>query len=156
MGRFGGIKDAKVSLGGVYFLPGNYLVRVDSVKTGSTRKNDNFFVVETTILESDNPERKKGSSVSWMTLESFDSYLGHIKHFVSVAQQCEEDEVDEAGVEMVVSDENPCRDIVLVVKANNVPTRAGGVFTKVQFAWPTAADFARVGYTADGVLKKTA
>jgi hypothetical protein len=156
MGRFGGIKDAKMSLGGVYFLPGNYLVRVDAVKTGETRKKDEFFVVECTVLFSDNPERKKGSSVSWMTLNSFDSYLGHIKHFISVAQELEPDEVDEAGVEMVVSDDNPCMGIILRVQAVNVLTRAKTDFTKVTFRWPEPEDFVSIGYNADGTPKKAA
>jgi len=154
MGKYAGVGGAKFNEGGVFFEPGNYLVRVDAVKEGQTRKKQGFFVVETTILESDNPERKRGSGCSWMSLEEWDNHLGNVNHFVSVAQQCEPEEVDEEGVEMVISDENPCAGVVLKVKATNVPTRAGGTFTKVKFMWPEAEDFERIGYSADGTPKK--
>lgn len=157
MGRFGGVGDAKYNEGGVYFQPGRYLVRVDVVKTGESRKKVEFFVVECTILYSENPELKKGGSVSWMVMSDWDTYLGNIKHFVSVAQEVEMDEVDEEGVEMCVSDENPLAGTFLVAVAANVKTKKDADFTKVKWMQPEAEDFAAAGLDKTGKpLKKPA
>jgi hypothetical protein len=133
MGMFAGIKESKTQEGGVYFLPGLYVVRIDKVKVGETRKEEQFFVVETTILESDNPERRPGSSCSWMTLDRFDGFLGSVKSFVAVATDSDPDEVDEAGVEMLVSNANPLMGTILRVEALNIKTRSQRDFTKVTF-----------------------
>lgn len=131
MGRFAGIKQAQYNEGGIYFLPGLYLVHVDRVKTGTTRKGIDFFVVESTIVESDNGERKPGSACAWMVTLDKDAALGNIKHFCSIATGCKLEEVDEAGVEMIVSDENPLRGTFLRVQAVTILTKEKKEFTKV-------------------------
>lgn len=131
MGLFTGIKDAKYSEGGIYFLPGNYLVRVDKAKVGKTRKDVPFFVTETTILESDNPERKRGSSCSWMCMGDKDAFLGNVKNFCAIATEIDDADVDEAGVELIVSEDNPLGGTILRVQATNIKTREGKDFTKV-------------------------
>lgn len=131
MGMFKGVEGAKFNEGGVWFMDGTYLVKVDVVKTGETRKNVGFFVVEHTILWSDNSQRKKGTSVSWMATQDKDAFLGNVKHFCSVASDTPMDEVTEEGIEMIVSEENPMSGVVLFVTATTVKTREGNDFTKV-------------------------
>jgi len=150
MGRFSGIKDAKWNPGGVYFEPGQFLVRVDTVKVIESRKKEEMFIVENTLLDSDHPKLKRGSSVSWVVLSSWDTYLGSIKHFVSVAQEIEMDDVDESGIEMVVSEDNPCSGTILKVEAKNVRKKDGGDFTKCVWSWPEPEDFAKIGLKPDG------
>lgn len=133
MGLFSGIKDAKVSRGGVYLEPGVYTARVEACKSGVTRKGAGFFVVEMTVLESNNPKFTKGSSVSWMVVLDKEPSLGNIKHFAAIATNTPEDEIDEAGIELIVSAENPLRGTILEISATNIKTKAGGDFTKVVF-----------------------
>lgn len=140
MGRFNGISSAKFNEGGIYFLKGNYLIRVDKVKVGTTRMGIEFFVVECTILESDNPERKPKSSVSWLCMSDKDLYLANINHFCSIACDIPSEEVDEAGVELVVSEENPLAGTILRVQATDIKTRAGKDFTKVVWKQPTVQE----------------
>jgi len=133
MGIFKGVEEATYNEGGIYFLDGTYLVKVDTVKVIETRKKDDAFIVEHTILWSDNSQRKKGTSVTWMTMKKFDSFLGNVKHFCSVASDTPIDEVTEEGIEMIVSDENPLSGTVLFVQATTVKTREGNDFTKVVY-----------------------
>lgn len=153
MGRFSGVKDASWNPGGVYFEPGIFLVRVDAVKCIESRKKEEMTIVETTILESDNPKLKRGSSCAWINMASWDTYLGNLKHFASIAGETEMDDVDEAGLELMVSEENPYGGIILCVKAMNVKKKNGEDFTKCVWSWPEKEDFERIGYNPDGTKK---
>lgn len=132
-GLFSGIEQARTSEGGVYLTPGNYTLEIQAVKTGRTRQNRNFFVVEFNIIESDVPDRKAGMNASWMTMLDFDAALGNIKKFVAVAAGVEIADVDEPGVEAVVSESNPLKGTKIRCQAVNVKTQRGGDFTKVTF-----------------------
>lgn len=156
MGRFSGVDKASWNPGGVYFEPGQFLVRIDAVKCIESRKKEEMTIVETTILESDCAKLKRGTSCAWINMASWDTYLGNLKHFASVAGECEMDEVDEAALEMMVSEDNPYGGTLLCVKAFTVPKKNGDPFTKCVFSWPEPADFERIGYNADGTPKKTA
>lgn len=139
MGRFSGIENAQMSEGGVFFLPGNYLARIDTVKTKTSRKNDLLFIIETTILWSDVPERRRGSSCTQM-YKAGDAFLGNVKHFCSVANDCDPSEVDDAGVELVCGDENPLQGTILRLQAVNIKTKALNDFTKVIWKQVSAED----------------
>ena len=136
MGLFSGIESAKVGAGGVYFLAGLYKVRIVKVTTINSRKKDDLFIVEAKILESDNKDRKVGSSCSWVVNLKQDAALGNIKGFVAAANgidPTDEDtvnkEVTEEAVEYVCSDDNPLKDVELNLECTAIKTRAGGDFT---------------------------
>lgn len=135
MGLFSKITEVRVNNGGVYFLPGTYAVEVLAVKTGKTREGDRpFFVAEFKILESDNPERRVGTSVSWMVMldKYIETGLSNIKGFACALFGMAEDQIDEAGIEAMVSDENPCKGMRVRAEATNIKTRSKGTdFTKV-------------------------
>jgi len=133
MGLFTGIEKANPSEGGVYIVPGNYTVEVQKVKTGKTRANRNFFVVECKVLESDVALRPRGIDVSWMVMLDQDSALGNIKQFCATATGSEMEDIDEAGVEAVVGDDNPLKGTKLQIQATNIVTKAGRDFTKVRW-----------------------
>lgn len=135
MGLFGKIKDAKSNGGGIYFLPGTYALECRANKTGKTREGREFFVCEFTILESSNPERPVGTSVSMMVMldKYLETALGNIKGYIAALYDVPEDEVDEAGVEELVSAANPGAGIKVRAVASNTKTKKGGDFTKVQF-----------------------
>ncbi len=137
MGLFGGIKEAKFNSGGVYFEPGSYRVKVAKISSGNTREGSRpFFVAEFTILESSNPKRPAGTSVSWMVmLDKFkETALGNIKGFVSALYGIAQDDVDEAGVEALISAENPGQGKEVLAVASMTKTKKGDDFTKVVFS----------------------
>lgn len=134
MGLFKGIESAKTSKGGVYPLPGVYTLEITSAKTGVSRAKRHFFVAEFRVLASTNADRPEGSEMSWMVMLDHDSALGNIKAFLSAATGSAEDEIDEAGVEAVVSAANPLKGCKVRASAVNVKTRAGGDFTKMSWS----------------------
>lgn len=136
MGLFSGIKNAKSNGGGVYFLPGTYVLECVAVKTGQTREgNKPFFVAEFTILESSNPERPVGTSVSYMVMldKYIETALGNVKQCVAALFGVAEADVDEAGVEEAVGPSNPAKGARVKATASNIKTRAQKDFTKVVF-----------------------
>jgi len=136
MGRFSKIKDVKSQGGGIYFLPGKYAVECRANKTGETREGRPFFVAEFTILESSNPERPVGTSVSFMVMldKYIETALGNIKGYVAALFDIPEAEVDEAGVEQLVAAENPGAGLKVRAVASNTKTKKGDPFTKVEWA----------------------
>ena len=148
MGNFSGVGNARSSKGGVYFLPGNYLTRIEKVSQGTSRNNIDFLVVEAEILESDNPERKPGTVCSWLLMADKDAFLGNVNHFASAAFGIDESEVDEAGCEMMCGEENPVRGTLLRVQATNIKTRAGKDFTKLVWRASTPVDEKKYGKAA--------
>lgn len=154
--KYDGIQNARYNEGGVYFLPGTYLVRVDKVKEGVTRQKKDFFVIETTTIESSNPERPVGGQQSQMIMMEWDNALGTIKNFASIAGDGDtsvpESEIDAASIELIVSEENPLKGTVLRVTATNVETKKGGTFTKVlwkAYEGDKKAALAKVGVAVD-------
>lgn len=133
MGRFSQIGSAKSSQGGIYFLPGKYALECRANKTGKTREGREFFVAEFTILESTNAERPVGTSVSFMVMmdKNLETALGNIKGYIASLFGIPEAEVDEAGVESLITAENPGQGMKVRAVASNIKTRANKDFTKV-------------------------
>jgi len=128
---FAGIEGARTSEGGVYFKPGAYEARVIAVKALKDRKGIGTFVVETELLESSNELLPKGTMCSWVVKLDKEPALGNIKAFIAAAMACAAKDVTAAAVEMVISEGNPLRDVVLKVSAQDIKTKAGNPFTKV-------------------------
>jgi hypothetical protein len=133
MGLFAGIKDAQISQGGVYLKPGVYKARIEQCLSKNTRANVGCFIVELDILESNNPELPPGTRCSWVVTLDKEPALGNIKHFVAVATETDEEEIDEAGVELIVSADNPLKDTIVTISAVNITTKKGTPFTKVTY-----------------------
>jgi hypothetical protein len=133
MGIFSGVREAKVTEGGRYIEPGNYIVEIQRCKEGETRKKVEFFVAECRILESDNSNMKPGEEASWMVTADKDATVGNLKHFAMATTGCTEDEVDEAGLKEIVSERNPLAGLKMRVYAYNKPTQAGKPFTRVKW-----------------------
>lgn len=141
-GLFRGLGDAKISRGGLYFLPGNYVVEIQKVTTTrSQRDRKDYFIIEAKVLESDNPERKPGMVPSQAI--DIGNIMGfpNIKGFLAAANGI--DPADEAAVEEALggdkaeetaeyaaSDENPLAGMVLGLECFNIKTREGNDFTK--------------------------
>lgn len=137
MGLFSKITEAKSNSGGVYFVPGTFLLECKAVKTGSTREgNKPFFVAEFVILESSSPERPVGTTMSYMVMmdKYIETALGNIKGCAAALFNIPESDVDEAGIEALIGPSNPGAGMKVQASATNIKTRAGKDFTKVNFS----------------------
>jgi len=147
MGLFDNIKGQRGTRGDSYFVPGVYEVEINRVKTGKTRKGDDYYVVETNILHSNNSDLPEGASASWMVLFRHESALGNIADFCraaaySLAKQNGADpgvktyqdiEIDSNSAEQSAGEDNPFAGVRLKAEAYNIKTRAGGDFTKLSW-----------------------
>jgi hypothetical protein len=136
MGLFDGIGDAQVGQGGVYFLPGSYLVEVVRCFTLKSRKREDLFIAECYIHESDNPDRKPGSKASWVVNFKQDAALGNIKGFIAAClgvspsnTKAVDETVDIEACELAVDGENPLAGTMLRLWAVNKITKSGNDFT---------------------------
>ena len=137
MGLFTEISKAKSSSGGVYFEPGTYLLECKACKTGQTREGSKpFFVAEFIILESSRSDRPVGTTMSFMVMldKYLETALGNVKGCAAALFDIPEADVDEAGVEMLVSAENPAAGNKVRASASTITTRQGKPFTKVIFS----------------------
>lgn len=152
MGLFSSVEQADVTGGGVYFLPGEYVVEIDKVKTvRSQRNNKDYWIVETTILESDNEERPADSHASQVV--DISNIMGpvNIKAFVAAASGIDPQDPEvneklvatweelteqELSIEQICElicdeDENPLQGLKLHLECRNIKTRStGNDFTK--------------------------
>lgn len=140
MGIFDKITEAQSTTQGVYFLPGNYLVRIKKCKAITTREQGGAFVVEFEILESTNPKRPVGSSCDYMQcVEKHQPALGNVKAFVAAASYLRPDDpsINQQGhpncitpqvMDFVCSDANPLAGRVLPMEC--VPTMTRGTASK--------------------------
>lgn len=120
----------------MYFLPGQYKVKLLAVKMIVSRKKDDLFIVECEILESNNPDRPVGSKASQVINLKQDAAMGNIKGFLAAANGIHpgdtarvDAEIDEDVSEYAVSSDNPLAGTILNLSCVNVKTRAGGDFT---------------------------
>lgn len=130
---YGGISEAKFSEGGTYILPGVYRFKVLACKHINMRTGKQAFVVELEILDSTNEARLPGTTCSWMVTLDKEPALGNIKQFIATAVPCDESQVNEEAVLLIVSEKNPLKGKVLRVSATEITTKAGRPFTKVKW-----------------------
>lgn len=132
MGAFSGIKNAKTTIGGIYFLDGKYRVKVLAVKSDKNRKGITYFVVECLILSSTCAERSVGMKVSWVVTADKDAFLGNVKQFAAECNDVDEESIDEADIDAMTDEkQNPAAGTIMDCTAATVPTKAGGKYTRV-------------------------
>jgi len=87
MSLFGKIRDVDVGKSGQYFKPGIYKVRVKSVKVKDSQVGpaEKYFIVETEVLESNNPDIAVGAEKSQVIKMSNVMALPNVKAFVAAA-----------------------------------------------------------------------
>lgn len=159
MGRFAGLAGVRTNAGGIFFEPGNYVVKLGTVDFKSTRKGD-AFIVETEVVESDCASRGAGSRPSYVVMikrEYFETCMGDIKAFAAAILGIDNadaynDPVTEAdrkntpqgqdpqitannrfweeALEYLVSPSQPSKGTTIRVNCTLRTTKAGKVFTK--------------------------
>jgi hypothetical protein len=87
LGQFDGIKDVDVSKGGQYFKPGSFRVKITGVKMvdSASSPGKSFFVVETLVLKSSNPEILEGAERSQVITMGQTMSLPNVKAFMAAA-----------------------------------------------------------------------
>lgn len=158
MGRYSGMNEAKTSRStGQYFLPGSYKVEIQSVKWIEGQRGKHFTVVESKVLQSDNPDISAGSTRSWVVDMANVMALPNLKTFLAVVSGVDPqaDDVDrkiEAAwreaddmkvhrdVEQIMEDlvikANVLKGDVLSLECVGITTREGKPFTR--YSWSAA------------------
>jgi hypothetical protein len=159
MGLFGKIGEAKFSEGGIYILPGVYLLEIQELKAIKTRTQKDAYVAEFKVLESTNPERLPGSTCSWMVTMDKEPAMGNIKQFLSAVLKVEMDAIDESVAEYSVNEvddpktnrvANPCKGKIVRCSAVNIKTKGKGAdFTKCKYFQDTDATGAAKDHAAN-------
>ncbi|MBW2672101.1 MAG: hypothetical protein JRD89_01630 [Deltaproteobacteria bacterium] len=150
MSLFNGMGSASATGSGVYFNSNhNYLCKVLCLKIIQSRSNDNMFVAEMEVIESDDPERGPGSCPAWVVNFKHDSALGNIKGLLGALNGVNPNEVEALNAlfsevnekgetvdisvdisEYAVSEANPLAGNTVRLRTEGIKTRAGGDFTK--------------------------
>lgn len=116
--------------GGVYPQPGVYpLLYVDVVKMIRSRKQEDVFIAEFDVLESEVPSRLKGTRMSWAVNFRHDASPGNVKAFLAAVMNVPQTEVDGKGCQYACSAENPCHGRLIRLEAVQTKTKANNDFT---------------------------
>tara|TARA_Y100000114_G_C11693074_1_gene294556 strand:- start:113 stop:526 length:414 start_codon:yes stop_codon:yes gene_type:complete len=134
MGLFDGIESVEVTQRSEYLQAGSYVLEIQAIKEGTSRKGEDYFLSEFKIIESSNPELPAGAPVTWMYMKRFDSFLKGVKAFIASAANCRVDEVTSEICAAAISDKQPLVGAKVSAFAKDVPTQSGGTFTKVTFS----------------------
>lgn len=111
-----------------YVIPGDYELEVMSCKNYSSEQTGKtFFIVEFTVLKSNNPERPEGSLMSWHVNYAHKPALKNIKEFIKAASNMEP---PKEAITNVPSQANPLKGAVVKCYASQIKTRANTDFTK--------------------------
>jgi hypothetical protein len=165
MGLFKDIKDAEETRGGRWVLPGNYVLKLERCKEEISRKTKTnatvFFIAEFRIIESDNPLRAPGTTMSWIVkmtnVEFPDTSMGNVKTFMNVGLRSaglghgvDESEIPNlsdmskadaaATAEGIVGESNDLVGTFFSAEAFNKKTRADTDFTVVNWDVPANLD----------------
>lgn len=113
-----------------YFGSGIYTVQVDQLKAIKTRKGEDALVIECDVLEASGSTIPVGSRRSQIIMLSWESGPASIKKAIAAISGCRVDEVDEEGIDLAISDEQPLHGRLARLECNEVETRKGGTFTQ--------------------------
>jgi hypothetical protein len=137
---FDRVEDSEGRTGGIYPQPGIYQVLyVDVIKMIRSRKGEDVFIAEFDILQSDVPERKAGTRMSWAVNFRHDASPGNVKAFLAAVMNVQQTEVDAKGAQYACSEKNPCHGRLVRLEAVMTKTKSGNDFTLCNFR-PLADD----------------
>ena len=154
-GLFRGMKDARPSTDAQYFVPGDYICRVDKCKITKNRKQENIAVFEFTVVHVfDCPTGaiRVGSVCSYVVNEKSDYFCGDIKAFIATMMETSADLVDDVMAEKIFQDEQPLSGFLVHVAAVSRPNQKTGIpYTKTSFRSYVSATDALQVLTPDAV-----
>ena|SRR5579885_1275578 len=128
-GKFSEMRNAKATVGGVYLLPGIFLVEIQRCKSDVTRRGIGNYIVEFRIVESTCADRAVGSTASWYQGLDKEGVFGRIKSFLMAVNGVEEHELSddewEKAAEESVSEANPLAGARVRVQVTEATSKAG-------------------------------
>lgn len=92
--RFGGVGAAKMNRRGVFFDPGEYEIDVKRCEYMTARDKEEFFIVETIIVETNNPAHPVGAERNWMPKMNQDMSEVNLKGFCVACLGLEDADAD--------------------------------------------------------------
>ncbi len=122
-----------------YFEEGNYVVEIDRVFLYEKRlSGGKLFIVETTIIESDNIKIKPGEQRNWVQSLTLPTALSRIKSFIGAAAGlCPRKKINEINSKItpsfcdkVIGPENPLKGRKLALSCINKMSRNGKNYTQ--------------------------
>lgn len=149
------VAEANPTRGGVYPLPGQYVVRIEALREVTSFRQIACFIAEFYIVTSTNKERPAGSSMSWVAAMDKPSAPGNVSAFYQALfpeddlqmgpdLSPEQIAATAQALEATVGPDNPCRGEVLFMEAATITTRAGKPFTKCMFRALSAEERAEI------------
>jgi hypothetical protein len=138
---FSGIGQAEVGQGGIYFLPGQYLVEVIKVIAKQSRKGAMLYIIECEVIESNNAERPPGCKPAQIISMAYDAAFRNIKEFIAACngisptreRERANNAVDEEAATYSVDESNPLGGTRLYLTCTEITTRSGNPFTLHQW-----------------------
>ena len=85
-GMFSQLSQVRTNQGGLYFQEGNFVVEIEAIKISQNKDFIPTFIVETKVLQSDNPALRPGMTPAQIiTIKQTDlaTHLGNVKAFVA-------------------------------------------------------------------------
>lgn len=149
---FAAIDQAKARFTNSWIKEGVYpLLRVDTIKNATNRKGDALYIVEFQILEDSTAEgHPAGARTTWCVNFRWDSSAQDVKTFLMNLMNSSEDEVTGKVARFTTDALNPCHGRLIRCQAEEVPTKSGGVFTRI--SWQNVPD--AVQEQSDELAKK--
>jgi len=136
-GVFSGVGQAKPPMQSNYCSVGQYLAQIVKAHVKQNRKREPGAIVEMRICHVlDNAQGRGhlvGDDVTWYCKVSNEYFLGEARMLVANSVGAPFESIDEATCNRVFSDENPLAGCFVEWKGSEVPTKAGGLFTKIKF-----------------------
>ncbi len=149
----GSLGDTEVRKSREYFVPGQFWLKINEVKTGRAGVTEfnpdgdyDYFAVELEIVHSTTPERPAGTFVNWMVSMKHSKmermYARDIKNFLMAAYTARLDgnapnnsDIDANVFEKTVGEEQPLAGVYIKGVAKTVPTKSGGEFTTLTWVY---------------------
>ena len=139
MGMFDGIEQVSSSQGGAWMKEGNHTFKVNALKMPPGLRAGVCFIAELEVVETNCPEYKVGQSVSFVRniTKHKEMALADVKALLAAVARCDEADIDSAGADAAVGEDQPFAGQLVNCEAFNRPTASGGEFTRT--VWTQAS-----------------
>lgn len=127
-----------------YLLEGQYLLKVERIELKVSRDRVQYYLVELSVVYSDNPERPQGMMVTWMTKLFSDMGPINVKRFLAALYGIDPNseqantEITSDVAKLSVSPEQPCVGMMIQAQCQMIETRANQPF--LQVSWRPAQE----------------
>lgn len=112
-----------------YFEPGNYTVAIEQVFLHEKRLGGGkLFIVETKVIDSDNPHIKPGEQRNWVQSLALPYALPRIKAFIGAALGDINKTINTELCEFIVGVKNPLAHNIVILKCLSKTSKSGKNF----------------------------